>query len=217
MSKQPNKPIRVMIVDDHPMVRDGLKVFLSIFNDIEVVAETGDGQTALELCRENWPDVILMDILMPRVDGPTATVRIREAFPHIQIIALTSFVEKELVRRAIQAGAISYLLKDVNADKLHQAIQDAHQGRSTLANAAVQALVHSAEPPPEPVLAPNLTPREREVLSLIVGGRTNKEIAEQLVISPGTVRMHISNIFSKLQVSNRTEAATLALQHKLLS
>ncbi len=217
MSKQPYKPIRVMVVDDHQMVRDGLKVFLSIFDDIEVVAETGDGQTAQELCREHRPDVILMDILMPKVDGPTATARIREAFPHIQIIALTSFVEKELVSRAIQAGAISYLLKDVNADKLHRAIQDAYQGRSTLDNAAVQALVHSEEHLSEPVLEPNLTPREREVLSLMVAGQTNKGIAEQLVISPGTVRMHISNILSKLEVSNRTEAATLALQHNLLS
>ncbi len=214
--KQPVK-IRVMIVDDHMMVRDGLKVFLSVFDDIEVVAEAGDGETAVTRCQEHQPDVILMDILMPGMDGPTATARIRESFPRIQVIALTNFVDTELVQRAIRSGAISYLLKDVHAGKLYQAIQDAYQGEATLAYAAAKALVQGAKQASQPQLGRDLTPRERDVLALLVDGKTNKEIAARLNIRPGTVRLHVSNILAKLAVSNRTEAAMLAVQHKLLS
>jgi NarL family two-component system response regulator LiaR len=207
------KPIRVMLVDDHLMVRDGLKVFLSVYDDIEVVAEAEDGKQAIALCAQDQPDVILMDILMPDVDGPTATAGIRKAFPQVQVIALTSFLEEDLVRRALQAGANGYLLKDVHPDKLAQAIRDAHEGRPTIASAAAQVLVQ-ATMQPAPVGA-DLTPRERQVLALLAEGRTNKQIAEALTVSSGTVRLHVSNILSKLGVSNRTEAARLALQHNL--
>jgi len=207
--------IRVMLVDDHLMVRDGLKVFLSVYDDIEIVAEAEDGEQAIALCAQVQPDVVLMDILMPNVDGPTATARIRESFPRVQVIALTSFLEEDLVQRALQAGANGYLLKDVHPDKLAQAIRDAHQGRPTINAAAAQVLAQAARQP-IPVGA-DLTPRERQVLALLTEGKTNKQIAETLTVSSGTVRLHVSNILAKLDVSNRTEAATLALQHNLVS
>ena len=205
--------IRVMIVDDHLMVRDGLKLFLSVYEDLVVVAEAADGRTALTLCAQAQPDVILMDLVMPGMDGPTATARIRAEFPQVQVIALTSFSDQELVTRAISAGAISYLFKDVHGDKLALAIRDAHRGTSTLAPAATQALVQAAQGDQQ--LGSDLTPREREVLGWLIEGKTNREIAAELVISEATVRLHVSNILAKLGAANRTEAATIALQHKL--
>ncbi|MGB3717892.1 MAG: response regulator transcription factor, partial [Candidatus Promineifilaceae bacterium] len=149
MSNSPTlSPIRVMIVDDHLMVRDGLRTFLSLYDDLEVVGEASDGQEAVILCSQVPTDVILMDVVMSGVDGPTATARIREEHPHIQIIALSTFSEQELVQRAIQAGAVGYLLKDVHADKLAEAIRDAYHGHSTLDAAAAQALVQAATKPP---------------------------------------------------------------------
>jgi NarL family two-component system response regulator LiaR len=206
--------IRVMIVDDHLIVRDGLKVFLSVHEDLEVVAEAGDGEEAIELCGQVHPDVVLMDVFMPKMDGPTATALIRESYPHVRLIALTNFLEEDLVQRAIQAGATGYLLKDVNPDKLAQAIRDAHQDQPTIDSGAARLLVQAARQPPQ--LGHDLTPREREVLSLLGTGKTNREIASELTLSPGTVRLHVSNILSKLGASNRTEAATLALKHKLI-
>lgn len=209
-----SEAIRVMIVDDHLMVRDGLKVFLSTYDDLEVVAEADDGGQAVQLIPQVQPDVVLMDVLMPKMDGPTATALIRASYPDIQVIALTSFVEEDLVQQALQSGAIGYLLKDVRADKLADAIRAAHQGRATIDATAAQVLVQSARQPPQ--LGQDLTAREREVLTLLVNGMTNKEIAKELTLSMGTVRLHVSNILSKLRASNRTEAATLALQHKLI-
>ena len=206
-------PVRVMIVDDHLMVRDGLMVFLSIYDDIDVVGEAEDGEQALALCEQVEPDVVLMDILMPNMDGPTATERIRSANPDIQVIALTSFADEELVQRALQSGAISYVLKNVHSDRLAQAIREAYQGRSVIDAAAAQVLVQAAQGSPSPGY--NLTERERQVLGLMTEGKTNQEIAERLTLSVGTVRFHVSNILSKLGVSNRTEAVSLALQHKL--
>jgi NarL family two-component system response regulator LiaR len=210
---EPN-PIRIMIVDDHTMVRGGLRLFLSSHDDLEVVAEAGDGKEAIVLCSQVQPDVILMDVVMPGIDGPTATARIRQAFPHIQVIALTSFLEEDLVQKALAAGAISYLLKDVGADRLAEAIRAAHRGRGTIDSGAAQVLVQAAQRPPPP--GQDLTDREREVLALLVEGQTNKQIALQLSLSSGTVRIYVSNILSKLDASNRTEAATLALQHNLV-
>ncbi len=208
-------PIRVMIVDDHLLVRDGLKLLLSTFDDLEVVALAEDGQQAMDLCPQVQPDVVLMDIVMPKVDGPTATQRIRESSPQVAVIALTSFLDEELVQGAIGAGATSYLLKNVSATQLAEAIRAAHQGRSTIDPAAVQVLVQSAGQPPP--LGHDLTGREREVLALLVDGLTNRHIAERLTLSPATVRVYVSNILSKLGAKNRTEAASLALQHNLVS
>jgi NarL family two-component system response regulator LiaR len=209
------QPIRVMIVDDHMMVRDGLNIFLSVYDDIEVVAEAEDGDQAVAICAEARPDVILMDLVMPKVDGPTATLRIRETQPQVRVIALTSFVEDDLVQRAIQAGAIGYLLKDVRSDQLAEAIRAAYHGRSMIDSTAAQVLVR-ANTQPAP-LGHNLTRREKEVLALLVEGKTNREIAGVLTLSQGTVRLHVSNILAKLNASNRTEAATLAVQHKIVT
>ena len=208
-------PIQVIIVDDHLMVRDGLKVFLSVYEDIEVVADTEDGQTALELCQQLQPDVVLMDIVMPGMDGSTATALIRMQFPQVQVIALTTFVEEELVQQALKAGAISYLLKDVHPDRLAQAIRDACVGQGTIDATVAQALIKANN---QSVNQENtLTTRELEVLRLLAQGIPNKEIALALNISLGTVRFHTSNIYMKLGVSNRTEAARLAIEEGWIS
>ena len=210
-------PIRVMIVDDHGMVRRGLGTILNVRVDLELVGEASSGAEALELCQQTEPDVILMDLVMPEMGGAEATRLIREQCEEVQVIALTSFQEKELVREALQAGAIGYLLKNVSAEDLAAAIREAHAGRSTLAPEAIQALIQ-AEPQrtvQDTDLAETygLTPREREVLALMVEGLNNPEIAERLVVSRSTAKAHVSNILSKLGVSNRAEAISLALQH----
>jgi len=207
--------IRVMLVDDHLMVRDGLRTFLSLHDDIEIVAEASDGQEAFDLCSQAHPDVILMDILMPGMDGPTATERIGLKFPDVKVIALTSFMEVDLVQHAIQAGAISYLLKDVRPERLAQVIRDACMGIGIIDTPAAQALVSASMQTAAPEF--DLTPREIEILTLMVDGATNKKISECLSISTGTTRFHISNILRKMDVSNRTEAVSLALQNDLVT
>ncbi len=211
--------IRVMIVDDHSMVRRGLATILKVRPDLELVAEASNGQEALELCRQVQPDVVLMDLVMPEMSGAEATSLILEQCPEIQVIALTSFQEKELVREALKAGAISYLLKNVSAENLAAAIREAYSGRSTLAPEAIQALI-KADAPASLVVQEStedfgLTPREREVLALMVEGLNNPEIAERLVVSRSTAKAHVSNILSKMGVSNRGEAIALAIQHNL--
>lgn len=203
------KRIRVMIVDDHHMVREGLKTFLSTYEDLEVVGEAADDAEAVELCPQLRPDVVLMDLVMPVVDGATATASVRAACPDVQVIALTSFVEEELVARALDAGAISYLLKDSQPERLAQAIRDAREGRGTIDGNAMQALRR------RDAVGGDLTPREREVLKLLAAGLSNSEIAERLYLSAGTVRLHVSNILAKLGAPNRTSAAVIAMKHGL--
>ena len=210
-----SNPIRVMLVDDHGVVRSGLAAFLLAFDDLELVGEADGGEEALRLCEQLEPDVVLMDLVMPGMDGAAATRAIRERYPEVQVIALTSFKEEDLVQGALQAGAISYLLKNVAADELADAIRAAHAGRSTLAPEAAQALVKAATHPPTP--GHDLTPRERDVLALMVEGLNNREIAERLVVSQSTVKFHVSSILSKLGVAGRTEAVALAVQHNLVT
>ena len=207
------QPIRVMLVDDHAMVRRGLATFLMVFDDFKLVGEAENGEIAVQRCAEVSPDVILMDMLMPEMDGATATRAIRGQFPQVQVIALTSFKEGKLIKSALEAGAIGYLLKDVSADDLAWAIRAAHAGRATLSPEAAQVLVETANQPPAPGL--DLTERERVVLALMVEGLNNTQIAERLVVSPSTVKSHVSNILSKLGVASRTEAVTLALRQGL--
>ena len=210
----PPIPIRVMLVDDHTMVRRGLATFLKVFDDLKLVGEAADGETAVSLCRQILPDVILMDIVMPDIDGVTATRLIRQNFPTVQIIALTSFKEESLVQSALQAGAIGYLLKNVSAEELAQAIRAAHAGRGTLAPEIIQAMAQAASQPPAPGY--DLTEREREVLALMVAGLNNSEIAEKLVVSPSTIKSHVSNILTKFGVVSRTEAAAMAVRQGLV-
>jgi two-component system, NarL family, response regulator LiaR len=207
-------PIRVMIVDDHAMVRKGLISFLKNRPDLELVGEACDGREAIAGCQQLQPDVILMDLVMPELGGVAATRTIHQRWPHVRVIALTSFQEKELVQDALQAGAIGYLLKNVSGDELAQAIRQAHGGRPTLAPEAVQALIQPASE--AEALAADLTRRENEVLALLVKGMSNPEIAERLVISRATVKVHVSSILSKLGVGSRAEAIALAIQNKLV-
>jgi NarL family two-component system response regulator LiaR len=210
-------PIRVMLVDDHAMVRSGLAAFLLIFDDLSLVAEAASGTEALRRVEESRPDVVLMDMVMPEMDGAAATRAIKERFPEIQVLALTSFKEDQLVHEALDAGATGYLLKNISADQLAAAIRDAYAGRPTLAPEATQALIRATRAANRPpLLAEPLTEREQEVLTLMVRGLSNAAIAEQLVVSLSTVKFHVSNILAKLAVESRTEAVSLALQKGLV-
>jgi two-component system, NarL family, response regulator LiaR len=206
--------IRVMLVDDHAVVRTGLATFIAAFDDLELVAEASGGEEALRLAAAHHPDVVLMDLVMPGMDGVATTRKLRELFPEVRVLALTSFREEELVQGALQAGAIGYLLKDIGATGLAEAVRAAHRGQGTLAPEAAQVLIRAAQNPPTP--APAFTERERDVLRLMVQGRSNAEIADTLVVSTSTVKFHVSNILSKMGAESRTEAVAMALQERLV-
>jgi NarL family two-component system response regulator LiaR len=211
-----DKPIiRVMLVDDHQMVRNGLATFLLVHDDLELVAEAADGQEALLLFEQAQPDVVLMDLKMPRMDGVEAIRALVKRAPHVRVIALTSFGDEEMVQNALEAGAGGYLLKDIGADDLANAIRKAYAGKPALADEVAEALFRAARQGPRP--GDDLTEREREVLALMVAGLTNPEIGEKLFVSLSTVKTHVSNILSKLGVSTRTEAVSFALQNKIVT
>ena len=208
------RPIRVMIVDDHPVVRDGLKSMLLAFDDLELVGEAGDGNQAVARCRRNQPDVILMDMVMPGMDGVAATRAILNDCPRMRIIILTSFVEDSVVQDALEAGAIGYQLKNASINALAEAIRSAYAGQSVLSPEATTALIRTTTGPRKP--GHNLSARECEVLALIVKGLSNEEIAERLVISHATARHHVSACLQKLGAANRAQAAALATKHHLV-
>jgi NarL family two-component system response regulator LiaR len=205
--------VRVLIADDHGVVRQGLRMYLALDSDIEVVGEASDGLQALTLAHELQPEVILMDLLMPEMDGIEATIRIRAELPDIEVVALTSVLEERSVVGAIRAGAIGYLLKDTDADDLIRAIKSAATGQVQLSPQAAARLMHEVRMPDRPQ---DLTARENDVLRLLAQGCTNKEIALRLAIGEKTVKTHVSNILSKLNVASRTQAALYAVHAGLV-
>lgn len=204
--------IRVLIVDDHAVVRQGLRIFLDMDPNIVIVGEAPDGATALNLARQLKPDVVLMDLLLPIMDGVTATGHIRRELPDVEVIALTSVLESNSVYRAIQAGAIGYLLKDTEAPRLRDAIKAAADGKVQLSPEAATLLLHEMRAPSSPE---HLTEREIEVLQLLANGCSNKEIARQLQIAETTVKSHVKSIMQKLDVASRTQAALYAVRSGL--
>jgi NarL family two-component system response regulator LiaR len=206
--------IRVLVADDHQIVRKGLRTFIAVHDDLELVGEAGNGEEAIEQCAALHPDVVLMDLKMPVMDGPTAIGHIRERFPEIKVVALTSFDDDTMAQRALKAGAISYLFKDVEEDELMSAIRFAHQGRGIVAPEAMQALVaHSLNDDDYSV---GLTVREQETLDLVARGMTNPEIADKLMISVSTVNFHVHNVLDKLGAKTRTEAVVIAAREGLI-
>lgn len=208
------KPIRVLIVDDHPMVRSGLRDFILVYDWMDAVGEAQNGVEAVEFCATHDVDVVLMDLVMPLMDGSEATRRILALNKPVKVIVITSFHEQDLVQQALKAGATSYLLKNVSADELAKAIQAAHGGFSILAPEATKALIHKDRQ--RPSLGSDLTETERKILTALVQGLSNQEISDQYSISVATVKYHLTNIFSKLGVRNRVEATTIALEHNLV-
>jgi DNA-binding NarL/FixJ family response regulator len=206
-------PIRILLVDDHSVVRQGLKMFLGLDGDLEVIGEAQDGAEAIRLARELQPDVVLMDLLMPVMDGITAIGHIRKEMPDIEVIALTSVLEDASVVGAIKAGAIGYLLKNTESDQLRRSIKAAADGQVQLSPEAAARLMREMRQPENPDA---LTERENEVLKLLARGRANKEIARDLSIGEKTVKTHVSNILSKLGVQSRTQAALHAVRSGLV-
>jgi NarL family two-component system response regulator LiaR len=211
-------PIRVLIADDHAIVRKGIRALLSVKPDIEVVGEASDGAETVAQAQALRPDVILMDLVMPEMDGIEATRQIVEQQPGVRILVLTSFAADDKVFPAIKAGALGYLLKDSGPDDLVQAIHQVYRGEPALEpSIARKVLLELSQPPKEPLTPEPLTGRELEVLRLVAQGRSNRQIAEQLVIAEMTVRTHVSNILSKLHLASRTQAALYALKEGLAS
>jgi DNA-binding NarL/FixJ family response regulator len=208
--------IRVLLVDDHAVVRTGLRTFFDLLDDIEVVGEAADGSEGVAMARRLKPDVVLMDLLMPNMDGLTAIGRIKTEDPEIEVVAMTSFIEEEKVTAALEAGATGYLLKDAGADEVAAAIRAAVAGEMHLDPQVTRLLAQRmrAKPAPDPVEP--LTERERDVLRLVARGMSNKDIAYELGIAEGTARTYVSNILGKLGLTSRTQAALYAVEHKLV-
>jgi two-component system, NarL family, response regulator LiaR len=210
-----SNPIRVMLVDDHAVVRSGLAAFLSVFDDLVYIGEASDGREAIQKCAELQPDVILMDLVMPEMDGATATQVIVSRWPSIKVVALTSFTEDDLVQGALRAGAIGYMLKNATADELAAAVRHASAGKPTLAPEAAKVLIQTNHQKHQASRF-DLTDREKEVLKYMAQGLNNLEIADRLIVSRSTVKFHVSSILCKLDATTRTEAVAIALQQRLV-
>ncbi len=204
--------IRVLVVDDHKVVRKGLRTFISVNDDLELVGEAGNGEEAIDQVAAAHPDVVLMDLKMPVMDGPTAIAEIRNRFPQVQIVALTSFDDESLAQRALEAGAIGYLFKDAEEEELISAIRMAGDGKGVVAREAMQALLHRSDDD----YGVRLTEREHEILALVARGLTNPQIADRLIISVSTVNFHVHNILGKLGAKTRTEAVGIAAREGLI-
>ncbi len=209
------KIIRIMLVDDHEVLRSGLKYIIDVIDDLEVVGEASNGVEAVQKCAELQPDVVLMDLLMPEMDGVEATRALLREHPQVRVIALTSFKEEEKIQSALEAGAVSYLTKDISIEELSEAVHKAYAGIPTLSPEATRALINARMRPPSP--GSDLTKRELEVLEYMVTGLSNPEIADKLTVSRSTVKKHVSNVLMKLDVSSRTEAVALAIKEKIVS
>jgi DNA-binding NarL/FixJ family response regulator len=212
----PSARIRILLVDDHEVVRRGLRGFLELQDDMEVVGEASDGAIAITQADALEPDVVLMDLLMPNVDGLTAIAAIHKAHPDTDIVAVTSFIEEDKVTAALEAGASGYLLKDAGADEVAQAIRAARAGEVHLDPQVARVLAQRLRARKDEPLAEPLTPREIEVLQLVASGAANKEIAAQLSITERTARTHVSNILGKLGLASRTQAALWAVDHNMM-
>lgn len=206
--------IKVLIVDDHPLVRYGIKTLFETYDDVTLIGEAENGREAIEMCEKCNPDIVLMDMVMPVLDGVEATAQLIKRWPEIKIIVLTSFDDKDLIRKSLKAGAVSYIQKNVSGTKLIKTIKDAYHGMFTLSSNATRVLLSELRETSNENI--RLTEREKEILFFIVEGLANKEIAKKLFLSNSTVQFHVSNILSKLGVSKRTEAVYIALKHKLV-
>ena len=211
MTSNNKQPIRVLSVDDHEIMRDGIRFMLLAYEGLELVGEAQRGEDAVELCQQLKPDVTLVDMKMTGMDGVQTTAAIKHTCPSVQVLILTSFHDQDLVRSALKAGAVGYLLKDCRKEELFSAIHAAHEGKTTLSAEAADDLL--ADPPASEI---QLTEREYEVLKLVAQGMSNKEIGQQLHRSPFTVRHHVSRLIKKLNASNRAAVAAIAVQRDLL-
>lgn len=209
-------PIGVLIVDDHRVVRVGLRAFISVTDDLELVGEAANGEEAIARCAAVHPDVVLMDLKMPVMDGPTAIAAIRERFPDVAIVALTSYGDAALAQRALEAGALGYLLKDTTEEELVAAIRSAAEGRGLVATEALQALVSNTDDGDAAAYRAKLTEREHEVLMLMARGLTNPQIAVELSISRSTANFHVQNVLNRLGARTRTEAVSIAVREGLI-
>ena len=209
------KPINVLVADDHLVIRSGIKAVLMVYNDINLVGEASNGQEAIDMCEKLKPDVVLMDLMMPDVDGTEATASITQNWPNIKVIILSSFKDSNLIESSLKAGAISYLLKNASADEIVTAIRDANSGKSMISPEIAQVFVSEIKKPH--AIKYNLTRREKEILALMVEGLSNKEIAKRLVVSSYAVKFHVSNILNKLGVYSRSGAVSLALRQNLVT
>lgn len=210
-------PIRILLVDDHSQVHLGIAAVLEIFDDLEVVGHASNGEEAIKLARQEKPDVILMDVIMPKMDGIEATRRIHEQQPDIKILALSSFQDESSVRDILKAGAVGYVLKNSSVDDIAHTIRAAYSGKSVFSNEVTQVLMNAAPEKPAPTGDFDLTPRELDVLRLLVKGHNNNQIADELTISLSTAKFHVSSILTKLHASSRVEAVATAIENNLVS